>query len=172
MQFKDIPQFPHSSYEVDISWEYLESQLKTFGEMGLDLDPDFQRGYVWTYEQKVAFVEYSLRGGGSARNIYFNCFPDDWRRARGPIQLIDGKQRLEAVRQFLRDGVEVFDGSVCSEMGKFRLGIMLRFHVQTMPTRADVLRWYIGMNSGGSVHSREEIERVKELLRKELEKNG
>lgn len=44
---------------------------------------------------------------------------------------------------------------------------MLKFNVNDLQTRTEVLRWYIEMNSGGVVHSDEEIERVKELLRQE-----
>lgn len=171
MQFEDIPRFPRANYEIDVSWNFLEKQLGAFGEMGLDLNPDFQRGHVWSEAQQVAFIEYSLRGGKSARNIYFNCA--NWHNGQGPVQLIDGKQRLEAVRKFMRDELWVFDGYSLSEMGKFPwMDNLLRFHVHSMPTRADVLRWYLGMNNGGAVHSKSEIKRVKALLADELLKEG
>jgi len=37
-------------------------------------------------------------------------------------------------------------------------------------TRAEVLTWYLQINAGGVVHSDEEIERVKELLKEEESK--
>lgn len=36
--------------------------------------------------------------------------------------------------------------------------------VNCLQTRKDMLQWYIDMNSGGTVHSEEEINRVKKLL--------
>lgn len=160
MYYRDIPQFPTATYEVDVPWDSLERHLSRWAD--LDLDPDFQRGHVWTEQQQRAFVEYSLRGGKSARNIYFNSI--DWKYGRNPVQLIDGKQRLEAVRRFLRDELPVFGGALCSEIGLPPFDPMLRFHVHEMPTRRDVLMWYLGMNSGGSVHTPEELARVRELL--------
>ena len=71
--FKDIPQFTYGSYEVDIHIRHLERMLKSYEEdYNLELNPDFQRGNVWTEEQQIKFVEFFLRGGKSARIIYFN----------------------------------------------------------------------------------------------------
>ena len=95
MNFSDIPQFPHSYYEVDVPWKQIEDNLVVYQEMGLDLDPDFQRGHVWTETQQRGFLEYSLRGGQSARHVYFNS--PNWHQSRRPIQLIVGKQRLWAL---------------------------------------------------------------------------
>jgi len=39
-----------------------------------------------------------------------------------------------------------------------------KFHVFKMQTRKEILKWYIAMNSGGSIHTKEEIDRVRRLL--------
>ena len=31
--------------------------------MGLQFNPDFQRGHVWTEGQQIAFMEFLLKGG-------------------------------------------------------------------------------------------------------------
>lgn len=165
MRFHDIDTFPLATYEVDQPWRSIEHWLDAHGDGGVDLDPDFQRGHVWTRAQQVAFVEYSLRGGKSARNIYFNN--PDWHQGRGATLLIDGKQRLEAARAFLRDEVRVFGGRTCTDLGGvigMSWDVQLRIHIHRMATRADVLRWYIAMNSGGSAHSPKEVARVRALL--------
>lgn len=163
MRYQDIETFPYARYEVDVMWAYLESHLERYVEQGLDLDPDFQRGHVWTEYQQRAFVEHMLRGGRSPRHIYFNC--PDFHRGRGTIQLIDGKQRLEAARRFLRGELAVFGGYIASDLGRHPPhDVMFRFHVYELETRADVLRWYLGMNSGGSIHTQEELDRVRQLL--------
>lgn len=74
-KFKDIPPFTSSgSYQIDCSPEYLVEWIeKEQEEMGLELNPDFQRGHVWTEQQQIAFLEYFLRGGKSGTILYFNC---------------------------------------------------------------------------------------------------
>lgn len=170
-KFSDIPQFTRDgNYAVDVSLDYLEDHLSHFSKTMDDdperfqLDPDFQRGHVWTRDKQIAYVTYLLRGGTSSRSIYFNC-PGWMNSFRGPMVLVDGKQRIEACRAFLRDELPVF-GSVFSEFEDPRCltRVNLRFHVNDLKTRAEVLQWYLDLNSGGVVHTTEELEKVKALL--------
>lgn len=168
--FFDIPRLiDRGTYSVNVGFGYLEKQLAEWSSYpgGLDLDPDFQRGHVWTEAQQVAFVEYALRGGleSSSGVLLFNCA--DWDGKVGqPIEIVDGLQRLTAVRAFLGGRIPAFgrlrsqySGSLPST-GSWRFEV----HVNKLRTRAEVLRWYLEINSGGVVHSAEEIDRVRGLL--------
>jgi len=168
-RFKDIPQYTQAAgYGVDVDWHYLEKHLANWAKYpaGIDLDPDFQREHVWTEEQQRAYVEHILRGGWASRNILFNCCNwnggGDW----GSITLVDGKQRLEAVRRFLRNDLAIFGGSKRSNFTD-RLNPLkasFRVCVNDLPTKADVLRWYLELNTGGTPHTDAEIARVRDLL--------
>jgi len=168
-RFRDIPKFTRSgSYEVDVSLAYLPQHMKTYvEEYGLDMNPDFQRGHVWSEEQQIRFIEFILRGGTSARLIYFNC-PHWHNGGREDFVLVDGKQRLEACRRFMENKIPAFgylykDYSDKPDM----LDARLRFNVNDLKTRAQVLQWYIDLNAGGVVHTTEEIEKVRRLLEEE-----
>jgi hypothetical protein len=41
-------------------------------EVVVDLQPDFQCGYVWTQEQQIAYIKFMLSGVITGRAIYFN----------------------------------------------------------------------------------------------------
>lgn len=73
-KFKDIPQFTSDgNYQVDHPIHRFVKFIKDeIAEMGLILNPDFQRGHVWTEEQQIAWMEYFLRGGKSGNVIYLN----------------------------------------------------------------------------------------------------
>ena len=176
MKLKDIPQFTRrANYSVNVSWFYLEKHLEGLAEtigtnFGLDLDPDFQRGHVWDRNKQVAYIEFVLRGGRSSRELLFNCA--GWNQGNeGPVTIVDGKQRLEAVRSFIRDEFRVFD-HLASEFDK---SILRRadfvFSVNDLPNRIDVLQWYLELNSGGVVHTDDELERVRGLLQEERSKS-
>lgn len=170
-RFQDVPKFTRESgYAVDIPWDYLLDHMrKQFDEnSSADLNPDFQRGHVWTPDKQVAFVEFMLRGGTSARNIYFNC-PGYQMGSHKNYVLVDGKQRLTAAVDFLHDKVSVFGGFVCSEFTDRMpmTGPSFRWHVNDLATRAEVLQWYLDLNTGGVVHTSDEIEKVKRLLAEE-----
>ena len=64
MKFSEIPQLTRTAaYKVNSSWKYLEDWLEDLRRRGeLDLNPDFQRGHVWTEQQQIRYVEFVLRG--------------------------------------------------------------------------------------------------------------
>lgn len=169
MKFSDIPSFTHNpSYRINVGWKYLQSTLDRWqsrnDKFPLDLNPDFQREHVWTLEQQIAYIEYALKGGKSGRELYFNCV--GWQgKYDGEFVIVDGKQRLHAVMQFLDNKVPVFGGYYFKDIsGHLPTTAEFIFCVNDLPTRKEVLQWYLEMNTGGTPHSKEEIEKVKLML--------
>ena len=176
MKFSDVPQFTkYSGWNVQFEFRAVERQIKEWEAEApyLDIDPDFQRGHVWDDEKRSRYIEYVLRGGNSSRDIWFNHTNWNTDMMSGSFVLVDGLQRLTAVRKFMNDELPVFNGLYLSDFdgprrndGLVRLPMhcYLTFRVNNLQTRAEVLQWYIDLNEGGVVHSKEEIERVKALL--------
>lgn len=162
LKWTKIPEFPRAHYEIDVGWHGLERQIKSFGEgCGLNTDPDYQRAHVWTEAQQRAYVEYILQGGEVGKSITWNA--DAWPMPRGPIELVDGKQRLEAVRKFARGDLEVF-GMRYQEGDVLRIhNAGFKFRVCSLD-RAGVLRLYLNINAGGTPHTADELARVRALL--------
>jgi hypothetical protein len=174
-----IPQYTQwPTQGWDVEWKDIEMHIEIANKDHVNLDPDFQRGYVWTEAQQASYVEYILRGGCIGRDLLFNC--PGWNSCLtniGPYELVDGKQRLEAVRKFMRNDLFVFcDGTVLGNKtplsrtdfaGHFRFYHSFRWNVNDLPTRSDVLKWYLDLNSGGTVHTKEDLEKVRALLKKE-----
>lgn len=164
MKFKDIEQLPNCNYRVNIPLEYIKENIERYTEeYNLDMDPIFQRGYVWTVHQQVAYVEWVLRGGKSGLDIYFN-HPNWMGSFKGQMQLIDGKQRLKAILDFLNNKIKAYNHYHEEYEDRISSMVSVLFNVYTMQTQQEVIKWYIAMNSGGSIHTPEEIARVKALL--------
>ena len=113
MRFRDIPQFiSDGSYQVNMSWEYLIEWLdQRIKEDGLQLNPDFQRGHVWTEEQQIKFLEFILQGGKTGRTLYFN--DPYWHSVRpktgyADFVCVDGLQRITAIQRFMNNEIRVF----------------------------------------------------------------
>lgn len=172
-KFRDIPRFTDSgSYRIDVDWDTLEVVVGNYlDRYKLDMNPDFQRGHVWTEAQQICYIEFRLRGGISGCDILFNA--PNWQGGGkvGQMVLVDGKQRLQAVRRFMDNEIPVF-GSFLNEFTdrpRFQHA-RFSFHVNDLPTRAEVLQWYVDLNAGGIAHTNEEIDRVRKLLA--VEANG
>ena len=169
MKFANIEQYTRDgNYRADQALDFLESTIARYIERNdLEMNPDFQRGHVWNEVRQIAFVEHLLRGGVGSNEIWFNC-PGWMADFRGPFQLVDGLQRLTACLRFLRNEIPVFDHSYSEyedSMGLSRCGLV--FRINDLDSRAQVLRWYLEINSGGVVHTKSELARVRHLLEKE-----
>jgi hypothetical protein len=144
----------------------IESHIKDdIADGFLDLNPDFQRAHVWTPEQQTSYVEYILRGGTSGKELYFNCPDYTGGSTVGPYVIVDGKQRLEAVRQFMRGEIPAFgyyrsDYSDSPNMPTARFS----WNIAGLKTRKEVLEWYLNFNSGGTIHTEQELQKVRDLL--------
>lgn len=168
MKFQDIEQFPFASYTVNQSWRYLQDWIDNNNKdiMKCDMNPFFQRGYVWTKEQKTAYIEYQLKGGFSGKDIFWNC--PTWMNIRNDeniITLVDGKQRLSAVLGFLNDKVKAFGLKYSEFEGKIPIDIDLIFHINNLKTTKEVVKWYVGFNTGGSIHTEEDLKPALDYLR-------
>lgn len=171
-KFALVPKFTRtSSYHVDVSWMYLEDHLASWEKSyGLNLEPDFQRAHVWDKKKQTAFVEFVLRGGKSSQELYFNCPAYGRNESKAPetVVLVDGLQRLTAVRKFMNNEIKAFGYFYKEYTDKFSwASIRFSVNVNDLDNRKEVLQWYIDLNAGGVAHTDEEIMKVRALLKKE-----
>jgi len=161
-------------YQIDMEWRDLEDGLARYDRDwgGLDLNPDFQRGHVWTPDQQRGYIESVLRGTVSSSGfvIQLNCphWEDDVYEGDLPpgMQCIDGLQRITAVLRFMHGEVRPFGLGV---RDLDRSSYMVKSHycfkvaVHNFGFRADLLQHYLDFNAGGTPHSQAEIARVRQL---------
>jgi len=163
MHFRDIPQYPRAHYSVHVSLDYLVSHVQGYEESyGFTVDPEYQRGHVWTMEQRTAYVEHVLMGGETGLEIIVNVENfNKTHKAPGVAEVLDGKQRLTSLLMFMRDEVRAF-GRLASEYeGKCRANIVWKV-VDLNPI--ETMRLYVMLNAGGTAHTKEEIDRVRALI--------
>jgi uncharacterized protein with ParB-like and HNH nuclease domain len=171
MKFSEIPQFTrHGSWECDFSLDHFAVEIgRMTTEDGLQLNPDFQRGHVWTEAQQIGYVEFLLKGGKTARVVYLNN-PNWHNRADGYKEFVcvDGLQRITAVTRFVNNEIPAF-GHLFNEFEDTPrlMQNTMRINVNDLKTRREVLQWYIDFNSGGTVHTDDEINKVRALLEAE-----
>lgn len=154
----------HSS---GLDWPFAQALKIRDGDDPWSISPDYQRGSVWSLEQQKDFVGFFLENG-KCPDIYLN--DSDVGLSYTPYEVIDGKQRLTAVFAFL-DGVipaRMFNGDLLwwrdfDEIDR-RVVPHLKFKIVKLPKRADILDFYLRLNSRGVPHTEDELERVRGLL--------
>ena len=177
MKLSEIPKMTRAHYRITVQFDFLEKTIEHFKETceefgyKLELEPDFQRGHIWKEEQQIAYIEYIMRAGLGGREIYFNS-PGWMYDYEGDMQLVDGLQRITAILKFMHNGLPIFNGNYLKDFEDKDWAIRdldysVFFNVNNLKTRAEVLQWYLDLNSG-IAHTDIEIQRVKALLEKEV----
>lgn len=139
----------------------VQDEIKT---MDLQLMPDFQRGHVWTEEQQIAYVEFFLKGGKNGRDFYYNLNDKEY-------VCVDGLQRTIALTRFVNNEIKVL-GQYFDEfefnnyLVKYQPSAEFAVNIyrNNLSDKKEILEWYVDMNSGGTPHSNEEIDRVKRMI--------
>lgn len=168
-KFTDIPQFTSNGcWQTNYSLKSLVSFIKEEVEgLGLQLNPDFQRGHVWTEEQQISWLEYHLRGGKSGNTIYLNnpMWGLGYIVESGKYVCVDGLQRITSAQRFINNEIKVFGSYYKEYEGNIEiLGRNMIVNINNLKTQKEVLQWYVDMNIGGTPHTTDEIERVKRMV--------
>jgi hypothetical protein len=168
-RIRDINKPLHSSAAVFYGVLKLKDAIDLYN---MNIDVDFQRGHVWNRKQQELFVGHVLEGG-EVPSLILNLGPRD--KFQKECQLIDGKQRITACMLWAAGEIdaELYDGTkinakfldevdrrICS------MSIGLRFATVHL-TRKECLEVYLKLNRGGTIHSDEEIDKVRKLLENE-----
>jgi hypothetical protein len=172
MRISEITELKNfGNYSYDLPLHHLLETLEKFKiQDGLQLCPDFQRGHVWTEAQKISFVEFIFKRGKTSP-ILFN-HPGWMRDFEGEFVCVDGLQRITAITDFLTDILPVFGGYYYSQIEDIFSAsrrIYIQYYINNLKTKREVLEWYLELNSGGTVHSKTDLDKVRDLL--EIERN-
>lgn len=168
-KFRDIPQLTrYGNWECDFTpkdlVDFIEKEIE---EQGLNMNPDFQRGHVWTEEQQISFIEFFLRGGKTGRVIYLNNPKWNNNKNGGTYSdyvCVDGLQRYTAMKRFINNEIKVFGSYYYEYEDNIRATNTIKLNINDLTSRKEVLQWYLEFNAGGTPHSNSEIQKVKKLL--------
>jgi hypothetical protein len=151
---------PQREYHVDISIKRVPNMFELYH---LNLNPDYQRDHVWTIEQKQKFIGSFLE---------FDMVPAFWFNFVGQeSEIIDGKQRIQAILDWVSGkiiadcpcGAAIHYNDLDTLDLRMLNTIMISCNFVRL-NRKEVMEFYIRLNSGGTVHTQEEIQKVKDLI--------
>lgn len=165
LNFNKVNKYSNPRYLIDVPLDSLKQKMKDWSNYyELDLDPEFQRDHVWTLKQQIEFMEYLLRGG-YVNPIFFNM--EGWMEDfRGKLQLIDGKQRFNTIMKFIDNKLPVFGGYTINQIENFNLrDFSIKYGVNNLSEK-EAIDWYVSMNTGGTIHTDEEIQKAIEYKNK------
>lgn len=158
-----------------VLWEGRADDLTMPGERRIlnQIVPPWQRPEVWTQAQKASFIEGVILGLGAGYYVVNGTDYDPNEEARGRVQskpmsgwLLDGQQRITAVRDFISDGLPIFDGlrysnlSVPEQRLRFDNVVFTRVQLDYCDDEDKLKELYRRLNFGGTSHTQDDLERV------------
>lgn len=160
-------QVPDCTYHVHTGVGNIFDSLDQFG---VNLDPVYQRGHVWTTEQERLFVGAMLENPKAIPPFWFNWIHKDFHRSNSEI--VDGKQRINALCKWLKGkikakcpcGIEVHYSELTEiDHRNLSIGVMMSWSFVELDQK-EVMKFYLRLNSGGTIHTPKELDKVRELI--------
>lgn len=161
----------------DIRFQYSQRDMRAifglvYGGSGLDMNPEYQRGLVWTDKQKESLIDSIFR------NIDIGKFAIIRRKFSEDLthfyEVLDGKQRIQTLIDFYECRF-TYKGKTFNELHWMDRNHFVNYSIswaETEPlTNEQKYRYFLKLNVSGVPISKEHLERVKEMWIKERLKN-
>lgn len=143
----------------------VDSILSTYYN-GIDMNPEYQRDFVWSAEDKVALIDsiFNNRSIGS----YILCFNGYGKEVI--YEVLDGKQRIQALVDFFEDKFR-YKGKLYTEMSQTDRNWFENFEFPRAkvekPTREQKIKIFIHVNTTGRHMEKEHLDKVKSMLKED-----
>ena len=142
----------------------IDSLLLKIYHAGVDFDVEYQREHVWELDDKIALIDSIFNNIDIGKFVFVQR---DFGVDDKLYEIIDGKQRLTAIKEFYEDRFQ-YKGFYFSELSnsdkhKF-LGHGVAFGFLEKPNKAAIYETFIKLNTCGKPMATKHLDKVKELL--------
>jgi len=152
---------------VHLTWLAKRTDLPESDEDHLVVNPPFQRGAVWTLEQKQRWIE-ALLDDLPIPAIFINSFSGHPTYGHREI-VVDGQQRLRAIAEFMKDefGVrgERWSDQTKEDQRVFSLNVVSPVVYTKYDTETECVELYLRLLTAGTAHTEAEFEKARDYLR-------
>lgn len=176
-EFEALEQF---SQRDDIRFHFSQRDVMailymSFDKYGIDFEADYQRGNVWTEQQKVDLIDSIFKNIDIGKFVFIRRpWGNDPHKPKTPLlwEVLDGKQRTTALLDFFLNRFK-YKGKYFSELHPFDRNRIRHFSIsfaETDPlTQEQKYRYFLKLNTTGTPVDPDHIKKVQEMWEKEKE---
>ena len=129
--------------------------------------PEYQRELVWTTEQKQDLIQSVLVGNPIGDFL----FKEETNKKRDTFfyTIIDGQQRLNALREFATGSLSLKDGRYIKDLSQwdgrsfFEYNTFVGLKIRGISLKEEI-NIYLQRNQGGTIHTKEELDLAKSFI--------
>lgn len=167
----EIQRIGNDRCSVHISWLARRAALSYEDQQHLVLDPPFQRGAVWTIDQKRAWIE-SILADLPLPAIFVNRFGSltlgGHEKYGHRDVVIDGKQRILATQDFITGRLTVrgqrFEDQSETFRRVFHMTVVAPVIYTAFNSEVECAKLYLKLLTAGTAHTPEEIEKARAFV--------
>ena len=133
---------------------------------GIDFEPDYQRDFVWTQEDKEKLID----------SIFCNidigkfCFIKNGYNDKYLYTVLDGKQRIRAILDFYENRF-AYKGKYFNDLSPLDQNHFEHYMISVAEVnyadRKTILKYFLMLNTGGRIMAEEQLEKVRKLYEEE-----
>ena len=146
----------------------IESLLHYQYHFGVDMEPEYQRDYVWTKEDKEDLIDSIFNNIDIGKVILNHLDNSDWRERGVSYEIVDGKQRLSTLLEYYENRFP-YKGMYFNDLSPRDKYTFLEHPIAIAEVRnlskEDVLTLFLRVNKTGRVMSKDHLVRVEEQLK-------
>lgn len=149
----------------------VESLIRKHYHFGIDFDPDYQRGYVWTQEDKELLLDSIFKNIDIGKFVFIRLSDFEWMKRNFGYEILDGKQRLSTLIEFYENKL-AYKGKYYNDLSDrdkwaFKNHIVSVAEVDETDKKT-VLKYFLMLNRTGKAMEETHLKVVEDML-KELE---
>jgi hypothetical protein len=155
---------------INFTTRHLDSIFSTYYHFGVNDTPEYQRELCWTLEQKQALIDSIFKGIDIGKFVFINL---EYKEDSPNYELLDGKQRANALLEFYEDRFE-YKGKKYSELcvkdrSHFKRHLIAWAEVpeRLMPNRKQLYEYFLRLNIEGVPQSEEHLNKVRKMCQEE-----
>lgn len=166
----------HVSFDKKYDIRTMASGLYGVIELGIKHEednyiiPKYQRGLVWSLENKQNLIQSIMLGSPIGEFIFAKQEVDEKNDYHVDWTIIDGQQRINALREFVTNQFNDKDSRYFKDYSYREMTYLVELfsnftamYIQDLSEPAQV-EVYLAKNTGGVVHSKEELQKAKNYL--------
>jgi hypothetical protein len=163
---KETSFFNKDSLNIDFSTMTIQGLIHYFYHFGIDMNPDYQRDLIWEDNQKIFLIDSIFNDIDIGKFVLIKL---DYEDNRESYEILDGKQRLSTIIDFIEDRFK-FNGVLFSELSRSdkRNFLNKRISVGLSDERnfdkKKIIEYFIRLNVTGTPVSRDFLKKLEKSI--------
>ena len=140
--------------------------LNYYYHFGIDMNPEYQRDYVWDMKDKEYLLESIFENIDIGKFVLIDLGDEYWTRGYS-YEILDGKQRLNAIIEFYENRFP-YKGKYYNDLSnedkqKIKSHNISLAKMENMDKKT-IMKYFISLNKKGRVMDMEQIKKVEKMI--------